>query len=296
MVRLLVILGIFSIYAENCNADKTNKTHKLINTIRRQLMEDNYNYMESGESEQLTTQPPDQLPVIRAQDLDLSGSLDEEYHIQKKSTNQQKSHDHLEPKFQALDNEQPAPKTDHFEDHFEPLIDLSHRVLRYSNLYNEHFQNNQHKHPAGESTTTVQYELLEIAAKPDMQGWARWRSGRRRGGRRSGGGGVRRFLQEEKPDQIAIVPLDQGPIPEFRLPRGRRQFMGGLDLSDEQWPTIPPLPGDIIGYMTDSTPPPVKRRYRAPQPDTEASEEIETARNRLKTSVGEDLETLINQI
>lgn len=43
--------------------------------------------------------------------------------------------------------------------------------------------------------------------------------------RRSGGGARRRFVQEEGDDGIAIVSLDNGPFPEFRLPTDRRQYM-----------------------------------------------------------------------
>ncbi|XP_026331453.1 uncharacterized protein LOC113238823 [Hyposmocoma kahamanoa] len=45
------------------------------------------------------------------------------------------------------------------------------------------------------------------------------------GTRRSGRGGRRRFVQEEGDDGIAIVSLDNGPFPEFRLPTDRRQYM-----------------------------------------------------------------------
>lgn len=45
------------------------------------------------------------------------------------------------------------------------------------------------------------------------------------GARRSGAGGRRRFVQEEGDDGIAIVSLDNGPFPEFRLPTDRRQYM-----------------------------------------------------------------------
>lgn len=36
---------------------------------------------------------------------------------------------------------------------------------------------------------------------------------------------LQRLIQEEKDDGVAIINLDDGPFPEFRLPKSRRQYM-----------------------------------------------------------------------
>ncbi|CAH0697694.1 unnamed protein product [Spodoptera exigua] len=37
--------------------------------------------------------------------------------------------------------------------------------------------------------------------------------------------GPRRFLEERAPDSVALISLDKAPLPAFRLPRTRRQYM-----------------------------------------------------------------------
>ncbi|CAG9790128.1 unnamed protein product [Diatraea saccharalis] len=50
---------------------------------------------------------------------------------------------------------------------------------------------------------------------------------------------IRRFVEEKKDDEVAIIRLDDGPFPQFTLPRSRRQYMYRADTG-------------LNGTMTDS--------------------------------------------
>ncbi|XP_045507724.1 uncharacterized protein LOC123703689 [Colias croceus] len=83
-------------------------------------------------------------------------------------------------------------------------------------------------------STTKKYKILKLKHKT----------------RRSG---LDHLIQEEGNDGIAIVNLGGGPIPEFRLPRSRRQYMPDHGEEDDDDEILPPDGDTVVNnpYVVD---------------------------------------------
>ncbi|KAJ0170405.1 hypothetical protein K1T71_013776 [Dendrolimus kikuchii] len=99
----------------------------------------------------------------------------------------------------------------------------SHGIFKNDLLY--YMDDDRLKTKMDLETTTAKYKVLKLKpAHPN---------------RRSNS--QRRLIQEESPDGITILTLDDDPLPPFQLPKTRRQYMqhhGAMDTEEELVPGV----------------------------------------------------------
>ncbi|KAL0810651.1 hypothetical protein ABMA28_010758 [Loxostege sticticalis] len=189
-VILIVIQGKLS------NGGKpatSNKSEKLVENIRRQLMENNYDYFPSAEE----SATPAHF------DLDHNDPL---YSDNDTSPDSSEGADRQPFAPRAILSEENSKPDDHAISKKDLLYYMDDKRLRRSNdvVEPEDFDNDNDK-----TSPKVKYKVLKIkSVHPN---------------RRSAS--LRRYIQEENEQGVSIVSVDGAPFPEFLLPRSRRQYM-----------------------------------------------------------------------
>ncbi|XP_052747999.1 uncharacterized protein LOC116412838 [Galleria mellonella] len=206
----------------------TKKSEILVDKIRRKLMEDNYDYM-SSETEELVSVKYTHNKPTNEPYYDHRYTASDDYNDVNMDKNQKlvaRTNDKLESLTRYISPSEQNTGTD------------DQRVSKHDLLYyvdNEHLENDknieniitdseayEHMEIGSNrndfSNTKVKYRMLKI--KPQHQS-------------RRSSSTYRRFIQEEGDKGVAIINLDDGPFPEFRLPRTRTQYMHQDESEDE---------------------------------------------------------------
>ncbi|XP_028031709.1 uncharacterized protein LOC114244181 isoform X1 [Bombyx mandarina] len=190
---MIIVYAVYVLAVYTVRGNESNSSRVLGESLRRQLMDDNYDYQPSETEELLHPQDITrrQGVALNKQDTDLDSinifvpeTINNQYIItEDKDTGQDMLH--------------------HLDDRPTDIMTSDQRD--YVELHDD----------GTKPTQQAKYKILKVK-NPSRRSM-----------------GSRRFIQEEKEDGVAIISLDDGTFPEFRLPKDRRQYMqDGDDLDD----------------------------------------------------------------
>ncbi|XP_037294060.1 uncharacterized protein LOC119189163 isoform X2 [Manduca sexta] len=191
---IFLVFGLVVMKTNLFVGSNDTKSSNLIDRIRRQLMQDNYDYLPS-ESEDF--------PLNRG---DVNGHRSPE-----KIIDDYDYHEQDKQRFNITDIV--VPRAHEFEEKEIGYQGVSKNDLFYY-LDDDKIGLNDYKNNA--VSPKVKYKVMKVKSPhPNRRSL-----------------NFRRFIQEEGEGGVALMTLDDEPFPDFKLPKSRRQYMHESDNED----------------------------------------------------------------
>ncbi|XP_028159621.1 uncharacterized protein LOC114352285 [Ostrinia furnacalis] len=182
-----------------------NKTIKLVEKIRRQLMEDNYDYLPTEE---------DLFPPAHHYDHDVPNDPLYVDNDTLAGSAERQARPHLF-KPRAKESKEESKKFDHVVSKNDLLYYMDDDRLREAALNTLEDVSGDLK-ASNDTGPKTKYKVLKVKSlHPNRRSLSQGR-----------------FIQEESPAGVALISLDGRPFPDFHLPRSRRQYMPARDSAD----------------------------------------------------------------